>query len=170
MGRAAYGKTKASDRKPRVRPQRHSAEVPKKPYSVERTNRADWIEIPVPALISEELFVAVQQQLEENRKHARARRRGAAYLLQGLTVCGHCHYAYYGKKVNRVVRGTVNYFGKPPFSPCLGQFNNLDRWLRRRIRSTKYKRIWKTDNRRMKNRYIQRLGLLTCREAYLAAS
>ena len=31
----------------------------------------------------------------------RQRRRGAAYLLQGLTVCGHCHYAYYGKKVSK---------------------------------------------------------------------
>jgi group II intron reverse transcriptase/maturase len=74
------------------------------------------------------------------------------------------------ERVNRVVRGTVNYFGRPSFSTCLGQFNELDRWLRRRIRSMKYKRIWKTDNRRMQNRYIRRLGLLTCREAYLAAS
>ena len=74
------------------------------------------------------------------------------------------------EKVNRVVRGTVNYFGRPSFSTCLGQLNELDRWLRRRIRSMKYKRIWKTDNRRMKNRYIQRLGLLACREAYPAAS
>ncbi|MCP4876183.1 MAG: recombinase family protein [Gammaproteobacteria bacterium] len=100
MGRAAFGKTKARDLRPRVRPQKHSAETPKRPYSVERTNREDWIEIPVPAIISEELFLAVQHQLDENRKRARRRRRGAAYLLQGLTVCGHCHYAYYGKKVS----------------------------------------------------------------------
>jgi RNA-directed DNA polymerase len=73
------------------------------------------------------------------------------------------------EKVNRVIRGTVNYFGKPPFSTCLGQFNELDRWFRRRIRSMKYKRIWKTDNRRLMNRYIQRMGVLTCREAYLGA-
>jgi group II intron reverse transcriptase/maturase len=73
------------------------------------------------------------------------------------------------EKVNRVVRGTVNYFGKPLFSTCLGQFNELDHWFRRRIRSMKYKRIWMTDNRRLKNRYIQRMGVLTCREAYLSA-
>ncbi|MCP4901458.1 MAG: recombinase family protein, partial [bacterium] len=77
---------------------------PKRPYSVERTNREDWIEIPVPAIVSEELFLAVQHQLDENRKRARERRRGAAYLLQGLTVCGHCHYAYYGKKVSNAAR------------------------------------------------------------------
>ncbi|MCU7814397.1 MAG: recombinase family protein [Candidatus Thiodiazotropha sp. (ex Rostrolucina anterorostrata)] len=104
MGRAAFGKTKTRELRPRVRPQKHSAETPKKPYSVERTNQDDWIEIPVPAIISEELFLAVQHQLDENRKHARQRRRGAAYLLQGLTVCGHCHYAYYGKKVSHAAR------------------------------------------------------------------
>ncbi len=104
MGRAAFGKTKTSGLKPRVRPQKHSAETPKRPYSVERTNREDWIEIPVPAIVSEELFLAVQHQLDENRKRARERRRGAAYLLQGLTVCGHCHYAYYGKRISNATR------------------------------------------------------------------
>jgi site-specific DNA recombinase len=86
---------------PRVRPARHSAETPKKGTSSVRTERAAWIDIAVPALISEALFVAVQEQLEENRKLARQRRRGASYLLQGLIVCGHCHYAYYGKKVSK---------------------------------------------------------------------
>ena len=117
MGRAAFGKTKARALRPRVRPQKHSAETPKKPYSVERTNRADWIEIPVPAIISEELFLAVQHQLDENRKHARQRHRGAAFLLQGLTVCGHCHYAYYGKKVsNAASKGKKQY----AYYRCIG--------------------------------------------------
>ena len=100
MGRAAFGKTKAGKLKPRVRPQKHSAETPKNPYSTQRTARDAWIEIPVPPLVSEELFQAVQHQLDENRKRARIGSRGACYLLQGLTVCGHCHYAYYGKKIS----------------------------------------------------------------------
>ena len=104
IGRAAYGKTKSRAPGPRVRPQRHSAETPKRRFWVERTIRDVWIEIPVPAIVSEELFLAVQHQLDENRKRARERRRGAAYLLQGLTVCGHCHYAYYGKKVSNAAR------------------------------------------------------------------
>jgi len=54
----------------------------------------------VPPLVSGELFQAVQHQLDENRKRARIGSRGACYLLQGLTVCGHCHYAYYGKKIS----------------------------------------------------------------------
>lgn len=101
MGRAAFGKTQSREPLPRVRAQRHSAEIPNKSMSAVRTDRAEWIEIPVPALISEALFLAVQAQLEENRKYARQRRRGATYLLQGLTVCGHCHYAYDGKTVSK---------------------------------------------------------------------
>jgi site-specific DNA recombinase len=89
-GRAAFGKTQSGSPLPRVRPQRHSAEVPKKGYSAVRTERSEWIEIAVPAIVGEELFLAVREQLDENRKYARQRRRGAAYLLQGLTVCDHC--------------------------------------------------------------------------------
>jgi RNA-directed DNA polymerase len=68
-------------------------------------------------------------------------------------------------KVNRVIRGTVRYFATA-FSTCLGQFNGLDRWIRMRIRCMKYKRIWKTDNRRLKSRHISRMGFVLCREVY----
>jgi RNA-directed DNA polymerase len=71
-------------------------------------------------------------------------------------------------KVNRVIRGTVRYFATA-FSTCLGQFNELDRWIRMRIRCMKYKRLWKTDNRRLKRRHIQRMGFVLCREVYLSA-
>lgn len=100
MGRAAFGKTKTGKLKPHVRPQKHSAQTPKKPYSTHRTDQDTWIAIPVPPLVSEELFRTVQHQLDENRRRARIGSRGACYLLQGLTVCGHCHYAYYGKKIS----------------------------------------------------------------------
>ena len=117
MGRAAFGKTRAREPLPRVRAPRHSAETPKKGYSAVRTDRDAWIEIPVPALVSEQLFVAVQEQLDENRKHARQRRRGAAYLLQGLTVCGHCHYAYYGKKVSKAAAKAHQHYA---YYRCIG--------------------------------------------------
>jgi site-specific DNA recombinase len=103
MGRAAFGKTQSRDHlQVRVRAQRHSADVPKKPYSTTRTDPQQWIEIPVPAIVSEALFQSVQEQLAENRKLARQRRQNAPrHLLQGLTVCGQCRYAYYAKKVSK---------------------------------------------------------------------
>ncbi len=60
--------------------------------------------IPVPALVDEALFEAIQIQLEENRRRARTSQRGAKYLLQGLLVCGCCGYAYYGKPLSPSAR------------------------------------------------------------------
>lgn len=65
------------------------------------------------------------------------------------------------ERINRVLRGTVNYFGAS-FATVKTQFAMLDRWLRTRIRCMKYKRIWKTDRRRLRNKHIARLGLLAC--------
>jgi site-specific DNA recombinase len=62
---------------------------------------ADWISIPVPALVSEALIAAVQAQLVENRHRARQGQREARYLLQGLVLCQQCGYAYYGKAISR---------------------------------------------------------------------
>jgi site-specific DNA recombinase len=64
----------------------------------------EWLSIPVPALVSEELFSVVQGQLQENRQRARQGQRGAKYLLQGLLVCQCCGYAYYGKAISPSAR------------------------------------------------------------------
>ncbi len=72
------------------------------------------------------------------------------------------------EKLNRVIRGTVNYF-HPRFATNITQFTRLDSWVRKRLRCMKYKRSWHTDNRRMKNKYLHRLGLLSCRDLCLAA-
>ena len=71
------------------------------------------------------------------------------------------------EKLNRVIRGTVNFFS-PPFSKTITQFTRLDEWIRKRIRCMKYKRIWHSDNWRLKNKHIHRLGLLSCRDLCLA--
>jgi site-specific DNA recombinase len=52
------------------------------------------IVIPVPALVSEELFAAAQEQVEENRRRHRQRRRNEPHLLQGLLVCQCCERAF----------------------------------------------------------------------------
>jgi group II intron reverse transcriptase/maturase len=89
--------------------------------------------------------------------------------IKALTKRRHNLDAEVVMQVNRVIRGTVRYFATA-FTTCLGQFNELDRWIRMRIRCMKYKRIWKTDNRRLKRRHIQRMGFVLCREVYLGSS
>jgi site-specific DNA recombinase len=100
-GLAAFGKTRAGPMAPRLRPQRGNPPQPRRPVSITSVPEEDWVLIPVPALVDEALFDAVQLQLEENRKRSRQSKRGARYLLQGLLVCAHCQYAYYGKPVSR---------------------------------------------------------------------
>lgn len=100
-GTAAFGKTRSTAMQARLRPQRGAAAQPRRPISTEDVPSQDWLLIPVPALVSEELFDLVQQQLEENRHRARQHKHGASYLLQGLLVCEQCAYAYYGKKVSK---------------------------------------------------------------------
>ena len=65
------------------------------------------------------------------------------------------------KKLNRVIRGTVNYFGTR-FSTMNITFFKLDRWIRKRIRCMKHKRIWQTDNWRCTIKHIGKMGLLSC--------
>lgn len=65
------------------------------------------------------------------------------------------------EKLNRVIRGTVNYFG-PKFSTMKTIFFKLDRWIRKRIRCMKHKRIWQTDNWRCTIKHIEKMGLLSC--------
>jgi site-specific DNA recombinase len=72
----------------------------------------------VPALVSEELFAAVQVQLQENRQRARQGQRGARYLLQGLLVCAQCGYAFYGKPVStKVAKGEKRNYA---YYRCIG--------------------------------------------------
>lgn len=62
--------------------------------------------------------------------------------------------------VNRVVRGTAQYFATSFFTGK-ESFHKLDSWIRMRLRSMKFKRRNLDDNRRMRDRALERLGLLT---------
>jgi site-specific DNA recombinase len=94
-GQAGYGKSRVIERQPRLRPRRDGSATPRRPFSVTRQD-TEPLFIPVPALISDELFAAVAEQLAENRQRQRCRRAQAQYLLQGLVVCKACGYAWHG--------------------------------------------------------------------------
>jgi group II intron reverse transcriptase/maturase len=69
------------------------------------------------------------------------------------------------EQLNRVIRGTVNYFGTK-FSTVNTAFSKLDRWIRKRIRCMKHKRISKMDNWRCTINHIRKMGLLSCIELH----
>jgi site-specific DNA recombinase len=110
QGTAAFGKTRTGPRRAQLRTQRGDPKTPRRTGSTYDTEPGEQILIPVPAIVSEDLFAAVQEQLTENRLRGRERKRGARYLLQGLLECACCGYAYYGKKVSRSsAKGKVPY-------------------------------------------------------------
>jgi site-specific DNA recombinase len=98
-GEAAFGKTRQGPPQPRLRVHRQQPLQPRRPKSTQAVPADAWLSIPVPALVSADLFAAVQEQLVENRQRARQGQRGARFLLQGLVCCARCRYAYYGKGV-----------------------------------------------------------------------
>ena len=105
-GVAAFGKTQVGERRPQLRAARGASPQPKRAYSSYSVDSSEWINVPVPAIVDEAVFEAVQEQLQENQRRARLGERGARYLLQGLVTCKLCGYAYYGKAVsNRAAKG-----------------------------------------------------------------
>jgi len=56
--------------------------------------REEWTAIPVPAIITEQTFARAEQRLADNKRFA-ARNTKVPSLLQGLTACAGCGYAYY---------------------------------------------------------------------------
>jgi group II intron reverse transcriptase/maturase len=64
------------------------------------------------------------------------------------------------EKLNRVIRGTANYFATN-FSTCVWLFQQLDKWIRMRIRCMKFKRKSECDNYRLRQgTFDKKLGLL----------
>jgi site-specific DNA recombinase len=70
--------------------------------------RQDWIEVPVPPLVSEETFALAQEQLEKNKRYA-PRRTMEPTLLQGMLVCQQCRYALY-RTSTRTSKQKLNYY------------------------------------------------------------
>ena len=65
------------------------------------------------------------------------------------------------EKLNRVIRGTANYFATD-FSTCIWLFQQLDKWIRMRLRCMKFKRKSDCDNYRLRQgSFDKKLGLLT---------
>ena len=68
------------------------------------------------------------------------------------------------EKLNRVIRGTANYFATT-FSTCRWMFQKLDSWIRMRLRCMKRKRKNYSDNKKLRAGFFRRkLSLLTLEE------
>jgi site-specific DNA recombinase len=107
-GRACFGKTKTGPRKRVLRNR-----LPTPHTDSQDRPRTEWIEIPVPALVSEATFALVQEQLLKNKHHA-ARRTIKPTLLQGMLVCQQCGYSLYRSSTKK--RDWMRYYYRCPGS------------------------------------------------------
>lgn len=64
------------------------------------------------------------------------------------------------EQLNRVIRGTANYFATP-WSHCGNAYRSLDRWIRMRLRCMKLKRKSQVDNVRIRLKHFRHMGLLS---------
>jgi site-specific DNA recombinase len=111
-GTACFGKTGRAQRQKITRPLRlRGGFSPRSNCNRERP-REEWIEIAVPAIVSQETFEIAQERLEQNRRLS-ARRTIEPTLLQGMLVCGECGYAFY-RCSTRTSRRKIHYYR------CLG--------------------------------------------------
>src|SRR5215467_10299928 len=90
-GVACFGKTRLSARA-QMRPQRRRGVTTPSNTGGHQRPREEWIEIPVPALVTEETFARAQELLYQNKVRSR-RRTIAPSIVQGLVGCAKCGYA-----------------------------------------------------------------------------
>ena len=107
-GTACYGKTEQWPRQRVTRPLRQRKALPSRDVGGHERPRAEWIEVPVPALVSEEMFALAQEQLEKNKHHS-PRRTIEPTLLQGILVCEQCGYGLY-RTSTHTSKHKLNYY------------------------------------------------------------
>ena len=91
-GSACFGKTELRARQRITRPLRLRGGLATRDSASHERPRADWIEIPVPAIVSEDTFALAQERLHTNKTHA-PRRTIEPSIVQGLVSCSKCGYA-----------------------------------------------------------------------------
>jgi site-specific DNA recombinase len=107
-GKACYGKTEQRPRQRITRPLRQRNGVASRDSASHERPRQEWIEVSVPALVTEEVFSLAQEQLQKNAHHS-PRRTIEPTLLQGMLVCQQCGYALY-RTSTRTSKQKINYY------------------------------------------------------------
>ncbi|WP_404286760.1 recombinase family protein [Microvirga sp. RSM25] len=95
-GQALYGRRQSVPWRPPLHPPRGHDGLPRRPWRQVLAPPERHIGIVVPAIVGEDLFASVAEQLEENRRRSRERLAGVQYLLRGLLVCQKCGYGFTG--------------------------------------------------------------------------
>jgi site-specific DNA recombinase len=108
VGRACFGKTERKARQRTTRPLRQRGGYSSRCSANQERPREEWIEISVPALITETTFELARERLESNKKFSQ-RRTIEPSLLQGILVCQSCGYGLY-RSSTRTTKRKLYYY------------------------------------------------------------
>src|SRR6516164_9281651 len=117
-GAACFNKTKTAKRQRITRPTRLRGGFASRDSAHHERPREDWIEIPVPPIVTEETFALASERLQANKDHA-PRRTITPSVVQGLVSCRKCSYGLYRTSTRTSARMIYYY-------RCLGS----DAWRR----------------------------------------
>jgi site-specific DNA recombinase len=107
-GAACYGKTQLAKRQRITRPLRQRGGISTRESANHERPKEEWIEIPVPAIVSDETFALAAERLESNKRHA-PRRTVVPSVVQGLVSCRKCGYAMYRTSTHSSARKIYYY-------------------------------------------------------------
>jgi site-specific DNA recombinase len=107
-GTACFGKTKAAVRQRITRPLRLRGGAISRQSASHEQPRDQWIEIPVPAIVSGETFSLAEELLQANKLRA-PRRTITPSVVQSLISCQKCGYAWYRTSTRSTARKIAYY-------------------------------------------------------------
>ena len=116
-GKACYGKTEHAERQRITKPLRANGGYVAKNRCNREKPREEWIEIAVPAIITQEIFDIAQERLKSNKLHSQ-RNTKIETLLQGMMVCSECGYSLYRTYTETSAKKRIYYyrcFGSDPY-------------------------------------------------------
>jgi len=116
-GKACYGKTEQAERQRITKSLRAKGGFVAQNGCNREKPREEWIEIPVPAIVSQDTFDIAQERLKSNKLHSQ-RNTKVETLLQGMMVCSECGYSLYRTYTETSAKNRIYYyrcFGSDPY-------------------------------------------------------
>jgi site-specific DNA recombinase len=108
-GKACYGKTEHTERQRITKPLRANGGHVKQNGCNREKPREEWIEIPVPAIVTQPIFDIVQERLKQNKLRSQ-RNTKVETLLQGMMVCSECGYSLYRTFTETSAKKRIYYY------------------------------------------------------------
>lgn len=108
-GKACFGKTERAERQRITKPLRARGGHVKQSGCNREKPREEWIEIPVPAILTQATFDIAQERLKSNKVHSQ-RNTKVETLLQGMMVCSECGYSLYRSYTETSAKKRIYYY------------------------------------------------------------